>query len=147
MTTILKNRDLYNLLSGRTPQAFNRALKKNFKKANIELSAELWSIIAVLAENDGCSQQLLADKSYRDRPGVTRLVDSLEKLKLVERRPDANDRRLNLVFLTGTGKEIHDKMMTIVDDTAKEAVKGLSDDQITMVKETFQHIYKNLEHY
>lgn len=145
MQSILDYQDFYHLLTGRTPQSFNRVLNRNFKLNEIELTKEQWSILAILWEKDGCSQQYLAEKSFRDRPSVTRLLDTMEREELVVRRPDANDRRLNLIFLTEKGKQMQKKVMEVVNNTVGEAIEGISPQEIKVVKETFQKIYKNLE--
>ena len=100
METIFSTENLYTILSGRTHSAFNRALLTNFRKNNISLTKEQWTILGVLWKNEGCTQQTLADQTSTDKPGITRLIDHLEKENLVERHPDANDKRLKLIFLT-----------------------------------------------
>src|SRR3970282_2749310 len=105
METIFTPENLYSILSGRTHSVFNRALLNNFRKNNIALTKEQWTILGVLWQDDGCSQQTLADRTHKDKPGITRLIDNLEKESLVERRPDAQERRLNLIFLNPQGKK------------------------------------------
>ncbi|WP_395050541.1 MarR family winged helix-turn-helix transcriptional regulator [Flavobacterium sp.] len=145
METIFTNENLYSILSGRTHSVFNRALLNNFRKNNISLTKEQWTILGVLWQNDGCSQQTLADKTYRDKPGITRLVDNLEKENLVERRPDAKDRRLNLIFLTPKGKIIEKEVIEIVNQTLEDAIKGIDLENLKIVRDTFLQIYDNLE--
>ena len=87
----------------------------------------------------------MADRTYKDKPGITRLIDNLEKENLVERRPDAKDRRLNLIFLTTKGKTIEKEVMSIVNQTITDAVKGIDPENLKIVKDTFLQIYNNLE--
>ena len=145
METIFTLENLYGILSGRTHSVFNRALLTNFKKNDISLTKEQWTILGVLWQEDGCSQQTLADRTYKDKPGITRLIDNLEKENLVERRPDAKDRRLNLIFLTTKGKTIEKEVMSIVNQTITDAVKGIDPENLKIVKDTFLQIYNNLE--
>lgn len=145
METIFTTENLYSILSGKTHSAFNRALLNNFKNNKISLTKEQWTILVVLWKDDGCSQQTLADKTDRDKPGITRLIDNLEKENLVERRPDAKDRRLNLIFLTTKGKTIDKEVMTIVNQTINDAIKGIDPEKLKIVKETFLQIYENLD--
>ncbi|UUC47192.1 MarR family winged helix-turn-helix transcriptional regulator [Flavobacterium cerinum] len=145
METIFTTENLYNLLSGRIPSAFNRALMTHFKANGITLTKEQWSILAVLWKKNGCSQQVLADDTYRDKPSITRLIDNLEKEALVERRPDKNDRRLNLIFLTEKGKAMEEGVMKIVDQTVTEAVRNIDPEILQIVRDTFIQIYNNLE--
>lgn len=145
METIFTIENLYSILSGRTHSVFNRALLNNFKNNNIALTKEQWTILGVLWQDDGCSQQTLADKTFKDKPGITRLIDNLEKENLVERRPDLKDRRLNLIFLKPKGKLIEKEVMDIVNQTINDAIKGIEPQNLKIVKETFLQIYENLE--
>jgi len=145
MKTIFSIENLYTILSGRTHSAFNRALLTNFRKNNISLTKEQWTILGILWKNDGCTQQTLADQTYRDKPGITRLIDNLEKENLVERHPDATDKRLKLIFLTLKGKSMENEVMTVVNQTIKDAVKDIEPERLQIVRETFLKIYNNLE--
>jgi DNA-binding MarR family transcriptional regulator len=145
METIFTPENLYSILSGRPNSLFNRALLSNFRKNNIALTKEQWTILGVLWQNDGCSQQNLADKTYRDKPSITRLIDNLEKEDLVERRPHAKDRRLNLIFLTSKGSQIKKKVIEIANQTLTDATKGIDPENLKIIKATFLQIYDNLE--
>ena len=145
METIFSTENLYTILSGRTHSAFNRALLTNFRKNNISLTKEQWTILGVLWKNEGCTQQTLADQTSTDKPGITRLIDHLEKENLVERHPDANDKRLKLIFLTTKGKSIEKEVMIVVNETLKNAIRDIEPERLEIVKETFLQIYNNLE--
>ena len=145
METIFTPENLNSILFGRTHSAFNRALLNNFRKNNITLTKEQWTILGVLWLDDGCSQQTIADRTYKDKPGITRLIDNLEKESLVERRPDAKDRRLNLIFLTPKGKNIEKAVMEIVNQTLENSIKGIDPANLKIVKEICKQIYDNLE--
>ena len=49
--------------------------------------------------------QELAERVVLSRTRVSRVVDELERAGLVERRPDASDRRATLATLTGRGRQ------------------------------------------
>lgn len=145
MQQIFNFQDFYNLLTGRTPQMFHQSLMINFKKNGINISKEQWSILAVLWEQDGCSQQLLADRSFRDRASVTRLIDNMEKDQLVERHPDPDDRRSKLIFLTPKGKNMQETIIPLVRKTVLESIKGISDKEIISLRDTLKKVYQNLK--
>lgn len=145
MTTMINNRDILHLLTGRTPMLINRLISVNLKKNEITLTKEQWSVMAVLWMEDGVSQQDLADATYRDRPGITRLVDNLEKEGWVERKPHATDRRTNLIFLTNKGKEIEKSVVKVINDTIDEITKDIKTEQLIQLRETFEQINQNIQ--
>jgi len=142
---ILSHENKFNLLAGRVPLLLNRFISQQFKKAGIELTREQWSVLAVLWKKDGCSQQVIADETSRDKPGVTRLIDNLVKEGYVERRNDPNDRRLNLIYLTKKGKNIEQSVLESVNETIEIATKGLTEEEILFIRDCFQTIYDNIK--
>lgn len=145
MTTRLESEDILHLLTGRTPLNLNRFLSNNFKDAGISLTKEQWSVMAVLWEKDGCTQQMLADATYRDRAGVTRLLDNLQKDGYVERRPHKTDRRTNLIYLTKKGKAIEKEVVDVLNDTVTTLTKDISDEEIRSLKHILRQINKNIQ--
>ncbi len=148
MQTLLDITDYYNLLSARTLDTFSKMLSRRFRENDISLTNEQCSILTVLwKEEDGCSQQVLADKTYRDKPSITRLVDNLEKDKWVERRAHPTDRRQNLIYLTAKAKKIEAKVFDIIQETIEIGVKGIDEKDVIKFKETFEKIYNNFSEY
>ncbi|WP_430613562.1 MarR family winged helix-turn-helix transcriptional regulator [Flavobacterium sp. JP2137] len=145
METKLTQEELYNLLTGRIVLAMNRSLTQKFRSHQIPLTKEQWTLLAVLWKRDGCSQQHLADQTFRDKPSVTRLLDKMEQEALIIRKADGHDRRLNLIFLTDKGRALEAPTLNAVEETVDKATKNLSDEQIALLKQTIKAIYLNLE--
>lgn len=139
-----KRGELYSFITGKASTAIARRLMKNFKQAGIEVTIEQWSVLYHLWKEDGRSQQQLCDATFRDKPSITRLVDNLEKSKLVKRVPSKEDRRINLIFLTKEAQSIQDKTMTVANKTLNESLSGVADKEIDMAKKVLQMVYDNL---
>jgi len=92
-----KRGELYSVINGMASTAVARRLQKNFRLAGLEITIEQWSVLYHLWKQDGMSQQELCNRTFRDKPSITRLIDNLEKQKLVKRMPSKEDRRINLV--------------------------------------------------
>ena len=139
-----KRGELYSFITGKASTAVARRLQKNFKESAIDITIEQWSVLYHLWKEDGQSQQQLCDATFRDKPSITRLVDNLEKLKLVKRVASKNDRRSNLIFLTKDAKALEQKTMEVANKTLNEALEGVGNDQIEIAKEVLQMVYDNL---
>ena len=139
-----KKGELYSFITGKASTAIARRLQKNFKDASVDITIEQWSVLYHLWKVEGQSQQQLCDATFRDKPSITRLVDNLEKSKLVKRVASKNDRRSNLIFLTNEGKILEEKTMEIANRTLNEALKGVTNGQIEIAKEVLQMVYDNL---
>ena len=119
-------------------------MQKHFKQSALDITIEQWSVLYHLWKEDGLSQQQLCDATFRDKPSITRLVDNLEKLKLVKRVPSKNDRRINLIYLTKEAQSLQEKTMALANQTLNEALTGVTSGQIEIAKEVLQTVYNNL---
>lgn len=140
-----KKGELYSFITGKASTAIGRRLQKNFKQNNIEITIEQWSVLYHLWKEDGMSQQELCDATFRDKPSITRLVDNLERIKLVKRNASKEDRRKNLIVLTPEGRELEAKSMEIANNTLNESLNGVTNGQIEIAKEVLQMVYENLK--
>ena len=140
-----KRGELYSVINGMASTAVARRLQKNFRAAGLEITIEQWSILYHLWKEDCLSQQELCNRTFRDKPSITRLIDNLEKQKLVKRVSSAEDKRINLVCLTDAAKQLHDMTLRIANETMDEALIGVTRDEIEMVKNVLQKVYDNLK--
>ena len=139
-----KRGELYSVINGMASTAVARRLQKNFRLAGLEITIEQWSVLYHLWKQDGLSQQELCNRTFRDKPSITRLLDNLEKQKLVKRMPSKDDRRINLVCLTEPAKLLQDKTIELANQTMDEARVGVGKNEIEIVKQVFQKVYDNL---
>src|SRR6266496_1699915 len=140
-----KKGELYSFITGKASTAIARRLQKNFKQAGLDITIEQWSVLYHLWKQDGLSQQQLCDATFRDKPGITRLVDNLEKLNLVKRVASEDDRRINLIYLTKQGLKIEKQTMQLAEQTLNEALTGVPASQVDVCKEVLQVVYDNLK--
>ncbi len=63
-----------------------------------------WRALAALAGEEGQTVSALACRMLAQQPTVTKLIDRMETLGLVERRPAPDDRRKVLIHLTARGR-------------------------------------------
>src|SRR5688572_2246705 len=137
-----KKSELYSFITGKASTAIARRLQKNFKQNSVDITIEQWSVLYHLWKDDGLSQQQLCDATFRDKPSITRLVDNLEKLKLVKRVPSKDDRRINLIYLTTEAQQLHEHTMQLANQTLNEALEGVTMGQIEIAKEVLQMVYE-----
>lgn len=140
-----KRSELYSFITGKASTAIARRMQKNFKQSGVDITIEQWSVLYHLWKEDGLSQQQLCDATFRDKPSITRLVDNLEKLKLVKRVASKDDRRINLIYLTPEAQQLQEQTMELANQTLNEALNGVTNGQIEIAKEVLQTVYENLK--
>jgi DNA-binding MarR family transcriptional regulator len=139
-----KRGELYSVINGMASTAVARRLQKNFRNAGLEITIEQWSVLYHLWKEDGLSQQELCNRTFRDKPSITRLIDNLEKQHLVKRLASPTDRRINLVQLTEAAKDLQQITIDLANQTMAEALVGVDKKDIDTVKAVFQKVYDNL---
>ncbi len=140
-----KKGELYSFITGKASIAIARRLQKKFNTATLNLTIEQWSVLYHLWKEDGKSQQELCNYTFRDKPSITRLVDNLEKLKLVKRVASKEDRRINRIYLTAEAVKLQEQTMALAEETLNEALQTVPADQIEICKAVLQIVYDNLK--
>ena len=139
-----KRGELYSVINGMASTAVARRLQKNFRNAGLDITIEQWTVLYHLWKEDCLSQQELCNRTYRDKPSITRLIDNLEKQKLLKRASHKNDKRINLVCLTDAGRALQQTTLELANQTMDEALQGVRKDDIEVVKNVLQQVYDNL---
>lgn len=89
-------------------------------------------VLKTVAERGPQSQKSIGEALEIDRTTMVQLADTLERLGLVERKPDPSDRRASLVCLTVEGLEALARASKLVEDGEAELLGSLSpEDRLT----------------
>src|SRR4051812_45287377 len=97
-----------------------------------------WAALLCLDEQNGLSQREVAELLGIDRTRMVALVDELQQKGWVERRTHADDRRKNIVTLTGTGRELKDRGASVMDECERRFLSGLSDTDTAQLKRALE---------
>lgn len=134
---------IFAILNGKVSAAINRKLSRNFRLNDMEITPEQWTVLLYLWEKDGVTQQELCNATFKDKPSMTRLIDNMERQHLVIRVPDKRDRRTNKIHLTENGKKLEEKSRFIANKTLKEALHGLTLEELRISQEVLRKIFTN----
>lgn len=134
---------MFGFLIGRAYRSLVKYINRKLIQHGQNITLEQWVLLKRLLHKDGRNQQELAECTDRDKVTITKLIDGLEKRKLVERRPCVLDRRKKYVFLTQKGMEVKDSVMKIVRNAIRDSLKGLSDDEIKLMEQILMKVYEN----
>jgi MarR family transcriptional regulator for hemolysin len=64
-----------------------------------------------------------------EKASAGRLIDKLEAFGWLERRPDDNDRRVNLIYLTSLGRRIYREVTPLAEAMVEEELSLLTRDE------------------
>lgn len=129
----------------RTAKKIRQTLQRKFNAENAGITVDQWVILDVLNDRNGMSQYEIADKTYKDAPTVTRIIDLLCKKGLAERMVNENDRRRFNIFLTEAGKKKVQEVLPIVKDIREKGWDGLNGEDYSNLMRILSGIFKNFE--
>ncbi|MCG6191152.1 MarR family winged helix-turn-helix transcriptional regulator [Maribellus maritimus] len=124
-----------------------KSLNRELVGAKLELTREQYIVLSILWEKDLVNQQFLADTLGKERYSITKLVDGLEKRKLVKRVPSENDRRAKLIIVTLKALEIRPLVSKVVDTTLHNAILNIPEKDIEITKSVLEKIIMNVSRF
>ena len=134
----------YSFLLDRTARRVKQYAQTSFSEQAFDITIDQWSILKVLYNEDPMTHKELAEKTGKDQPTLTRMVDIIMKKELVERVQHPDDRRCLLIRLTPIGIN---KVQELSPDIAKirmKAWENLSEEDFRHFTRILNTIYDNL---
>jgi len=132
-------------LTGKAHGLIKSRAQAYLEQNNVPLRMELFPIVNTLWKADNISQQAVAETLGYDRHRISRMIDELEKLGWVERRPHPDNRRENLVALTPMAKEQEQAINQALGSAVGDALKGISPEARKQTVESLIKIIQNLK--
>ncbi len=118
-------------------------IDETFKPLNVTRS-QAW-LLAYLSLSDGSTQSALAEQMNLGKVAVGGLVDRLEASGMIERRAHPNDRRVNKIFLTDTGRKVVRDIRKLTLTANGDMLDGLSIKDLRAVVTLLDKFKQNLQ--
>ncbi len=96
------------------------------------------------AEGRDVFQKDIENEFHINRSTVTSIMQVMEKNGLIERCMVPRDNRLRQVLLTEKGREMHQKTVSLIDETERQMLAGIPEAEIKAFFETVYKIERNL---
>lgn len=125
-----------------TARAIRQAYDLRFAELDLNLSEA--SLLAYVEETGALTQTRLAERLGLGRAATGSVIDALETRGFVERHPDSDDRRVWLVDVTASGKEMVAEITERDTVLRKQLRSGLSRDDRHQLAEVLVRLGNNL---
>lgn len=119
--------------------------QKKLRENGFKITVDQWLVIKVLMENPGISQQLIAEKAFKDNASITRIIELLVKSKYLDRKVNPKDRRTSILKVTAAGEDIINKVQGLVLENRKVAQAGITFEELENLNATLKKIIKNCQ--
>lgn len=134
----------YSFILDRTARRVKQYAQASFAEKDFDITIDQWTVLKALYKEDPMTHKDLAEKTGKDQPTLTRIVDIIIKKELVERIEHPNDRRCLLVQLTPTGKEKVKMLSPEIAAIRMKAWEHLSEEDFKNFTRILNTIYDNL---
>jgi DNA-binding MarR family transcriptional regulator len=137
--------EIYPLLLERTARQYRKFVQLSFSKKGIRLTNEQWLVLKKISEKEGISQKEIAEYAYKDPASVTRILDTLENKRYVERKITPDDRRTCALFLTEKGRRIVEKALPVASKIIEKGTDGVAYEELEEIRDILDKIFQNLK--
>lgn len=94
-----------------------------------EITPEQWSVLNQIDASEGLIQKEIAERSGKDKPTTTRILDHLESKGLVYKKIGPQDRRSFIVYSTDRGKELIRETIKIEQGVTEDVKSCMTDEE------------------
>ncbi len=137
--------DSFGFLIVKAGRLVENRLRLNFESENISITPQQWSVLTYLWNEDGISQQKLANVFSKDKTSMTRLLNNMEKNNFIIRKAGTKDKRNKNIFLTEKSKQLKDNSIRIAQETLSEILDGIETVDIKVSKRVLKEVCLNIE--
>ena len=106
-------------------QAMRQAMFRVFRDEGVEVTPEQWVVMVRLWARDGRSQTELGRDTLRDKPTLSRMLDTMEERGWLQRVASPDDLREKEVRLTPRGRALEQKLVPLARTLVKRIVAGI----------------------
>lgn len=123
-----------------------RLMRKRFeaRASGVGLSSAQWRLLVRVAKEEGVAQARLAELLEIEPISVSRLVDRMEESGWIERRADAADRRVRMIFPTPKAREAYAQIKSLAGEVYEESLTGVSADDRRVLIGALEAMAENL---
>lgn len=123
-------RDLLSLTPLIRRDIQRKLVKSAFTRVEHDITLPHLEIIKTLQEEGSLHIAEIGEKLQIPKPQMTHLVDRLERLGIISRKTDDNDRRITNLSLTEKGRQIHSELDETLYSSIREKLANLSEEEL-----------------
>ena len=127
----------------RTLRQTRLLLQHSFDEGKLKISVDQWIVLAQISQGAAQNQRQISEMTAKDPASITRILELLEKQKLIKRIADKNDKRSSIVAITPNGKKMLSDCTKKVARFKTVAGKGISQNELNDIQVTLDKLFEN----
>ncbi|MDD3224262.1 MAG: MarR family transcriptional regulator [Clostridium sp.] len=134
--------EAYGMLTNRTNRRMLRYVNSNLEKYNI--TTEQWNVLVRVYKEEKLNQKQLSKKTDKDQPTIARIIDILERKKLIERKMSKEDRRAFVINITEEGENLAKEVEPFLEGIFEQVLNGISVEELDTYTKVLMKINENI---
>ena len=115
--------------------------------APLNIAPNQWRVLFLLHDQGELSISEISEESLIEVSTLSRLLNSLEKRKLIGRMRDADDQRYTRIRLTDQGQDVYEKVLPVVANQLEFTLQGFSSADrktlLRLLKKMKENVYRS----
>lgn len=125
-------------------QLMKRKNQKAIISKGYEITMEQLAVLEVLMSHGDMNMTELSHATWKQNANITRIIDKLEKRKLLARKSVEGDRRAILISITDQGRQVFKNVIPIVIEVYDDVVSCISKKEETIILFALKKIINHL---
>ncbi|REG85523.1 MarR family winged helix-turn-helix transcriptional regulator [Marinomonas pollencensis] len=123
---------------------YKSEIKNAITESNLSLHVGHIRALKCIQRIPNCSAQIISKKMNLDKSQIARIIKELQTKGHIEKHPNPDNHRSQLLVLTEQGKQAIDTITTLDGETSLKMTNGLTEQQIHDFKHYVEIMTKNL---
>lgn len=145
--SVMDFENLIGFVIGKTSHVMLNAFHRSIQTLNLDVTLPQLGMLHYIYCHDEVTQQELAEITEKDKSSVLRLIDTLERKGYVTRLADANDRRKNIISISGEALEILEKVRPHILKHAALMTQNIPEADVNTCMQVLKQMQDNARQY
>ena len=126
-------------------KAYRRFAQARLHAAGIDITIDQWLVLKTIHESADLTLQQVGEAVFKDFASVTRIVQLLERKRLLRRKPHPNDGRRSRLMLTSAGEAVIRMVEPIAQANRRQALDGIAAEEVARLRAVLKRITENCD--
>ena len=130
---------------GRASKVLENHFNERIAAHELNLTRVQFIALKVISLEEYTSQNKVAFITSRDKSSLVRLLNTLEKKGFITRSPSPDDKRVNLLKITGTGRKELEKVAPVIREVEQHVTEGLNQNDINTTIRVLSQVFEKVK--
>ncbi|WP_191600872.1 MarR family winged helix-turn-helix transcriptional regulator [Marinomonas algicola] len=127
--------------------AIKQQLSHQLESQDLGIASMHVRVLKVIGKSNASTAKEIAELFKRDKAQITRLINQLIDQGIVQRKPNPDDKRSQLLELTSSGQALQEILRTLSDEMESKMTQGIEAEDLATFTKVAQNMTKNLIRY